>query len=318
MDEVSKLLVSLYAASREYPLDDFQDAALRLVKRQLSFTSAVWGSGLFTARGLTYHSVHLHNERGDLPVLYEEVQHEDAVAFRAWHDAAHTQRFHAPVLYAGRSKSGIRQYAAAVGHQNGLSSWERAPETNLIHWIGLYRERSEDQYTEREMHYMVCLAPHLREALRINRLLHMERLNRESHSYHAAIGDLQGFLYSAEAGFLELVKAECPRWNRVSLPRALLDALAATSHQYTGNEVVVRCRPAGSLMFLRIRRKRAADSLTERERAVALHVARGSTHKVIARALGISPATVRSHIQHIHQKLDLHTNAEIAAHVLVD
>lgn len=54
------------------------------------------------------------------------------------------------------------------------------------------------------------------------------------------------------------------------------------------------------------------DSLTPREREVALHVARGEPNKVIARELGISDKTVQIHRAHVMEKMRAHSGAELA------
>ena len=53
-------------------------------------------------------------------------------------------------------------------------------------------------------------------------------------------------------------------------------------------------------------------SLTEREREVLDHVARGESNKVIAKALGISHNTVKLHVRHIMDKLNLRSRVEAA------
>jgi two-component system nitrate/nitrite response regulator NarL len=53
-------------------------------------------------------------------------------------------------------------------------------------------------------------------------------------------------------------------------------------------------------------------SLTEREREVLNHVARGESNKVIAKALDISHNTVKLHVRHIMDKLNLHSRIEAA------
>ncbi len=53
-------------------------------------------------------------------------------------------------------------------------------------------------------------------------------------------------------------------------------------------------------------------SLTEREREVLEHVARGQSNKVIAQALGISHNTVKLHVRHIMDKLNLRSRVEAA------
>src|SRR5215203_533930 len=57
------------------------------------------------------------------------------------------------------------------------------------------------------------------------------------------------------------------------------------------------------------------ERLTPREHEVALLVAAGLPNAEIARQLGLSPSTVGTYIQHIKQRLELATRAEIAAWV---
>lgn len=53
-------------------------------------------------------------------------------------------------------------------------------------------------------------------------------------------------------------------------------------------------------------------SLTERERQILDHLARGESNKTIARALGISHDTVKLHVRHILAKLNLSSRVEAA------
>ena len=54
------------------------------------------------------------------------------------------------------------------------------------------------------------------------------------------------------------------------------------------------------------------ESLTTREREVLDHVARGQSNKVIAQALDISHNTVKLHVRHIMDKLNLRSRVEAA------
>ncbi len=57
-------------------------------------------------------------------------------------------------------------------------------------------------------------------------------------------------------------------------------------------------------------------SLTSREREVLALLASGTTNKEIAAALGISPSTVKSHLQNILDKLHLENRVQAAAFAL--
>jgi len=53
-------------------------------------------------------------------------------------------------------------------------------------------------------------------------------------------------------------------------------------------------------------------SLTEREREILEHLARGESNKTIARGLDISHDTVKLHVRHILSKLNLTSRVEAA------
>jgi LuxR family transcriptional regulator, maltose regulon positive regulatory protein len=55
---------------------------------------------------------------------------------------------------------------------------------------------------------------------------------------------------------------------------------------------------------------RVSDLLTARERHVLAMISQGLSNKRIARALKISPETVKSHVKHIFLKLEVSTRTE--------
>ena len=59
----------------------------------------------------------------------------------------------------------------------------------------------------------------------------------------------------------------------------------------------------------------ASDPLTARERDVLAKISQGLSNKRIARALEISPETVKSHVKHIFLKLEVGTRAEAVSQV---
>lgn len=61
---------------------------------------------------------------------------------------------------------------------------------------------------------------------------------------------------------------------------------------------------------------RSKTALTAREREVLGQVAGGATNKEIAAALGISPSTVKNHLQNILEKLHLENRVQAAAFAL--
>lgn len=89
--------------------------------------------------------------------------------------------------------------------------------------------------------------------------------------------------------------------------QALLDAVAqAVRH---GRSALAARQHAATLQAL-------YDQLTPREREVAKRVAHGQANRVIAQDLSISAATVQVHRQHVLEKLQAHSAAELAALLL--
>jgi DNA-binding NarL/FixJ family response regulator len=62
----------------------------------------------------------------------------------------------------------------------------------------------------------------------------------------------------------------------------------------------------------------ASQPLTRREREVLSMLAQGMDTQAIARALFLSTATVRNHVQNLMRKLGAHTRAEAVARALKD
>lgn len=65
----------------------------------------------------------------------------------------------------------------------------------------------------------------------------------------------------------------------------------------------------------RRRNANGALGLTEREAEVLGWVARGKTNREISAILVVSPHTVRKHLEHIFEKLAVHTRTAAAAHI---
>ena len=60
----------------------------------------------------------------------------------------------------------------------------------------------------------------------------------------------------------------------------------------------------------------AARGLTPREREVMELLARGRSVPYIQEALSVSHNTVRTHVRHIYQKLDVHSQQELISMVM--
>ena len=98
--------------------------------------------------------------------------------------------------------------------------------------------------------------------------------------------------------------------------QAIVDAVEAV----VDGRAMVPPMMLGSLLRAVVQRRRrqrvereSLEGLTPRELQVLDLLTSGQNGQQIARALIISPETVRTHIQHIMSKLDLHSRAEVVA-----
>jgi two-component system nitrate/nitrite response regulator NarL len=95
------------------------------------------------------------------------------------------------------------------------------------------------------------------------------------------------------------------------------DVIAAIGRAARGELVVA---PAMALKLAQLLQPGAKErargdvlaTLTEREREILDHLARGESNKTIARALDISHDTVKLHVRHILSKLNLNSRVEAA------
>ena len=96
--------------------------------------------------------------------------------------------------------------------------------------------------------------------------------------------------------------------------RALFVTLSAKLEPH-GSELISSVSP-GDEGHAGKRFGRLAGSLTPREREVVRRVALGRSTPQIAADLGLSPATIRSHVRNAMVKVGAHTRAQLVALVL--
>jgi DNA-binding CsgD family transcriptional regulator len=102
-------------------------------------------------------------------------------------------------------------------------------------------------------------------------------------------------------GFAKLTRlGESAPWHVISTPPLPLRAAPVDLHPRMRR---YRDIPAAS----------AGPGLTARERAILELVAQGQSNKEIGRALGISPETVKTHLEHVYGKLSVERRAQAVA-----
>lgn len=96
-----------------------------------------------------------------------------------------------------------------------------------------------------------------------------------------------------------------------SRPDVLFEAVRAAARGE------VRLDPRAQQRLIReVRAPTPQEHLTEREEEVLRHLAAGATNKGIAQALGVSEATVKTHVSNLLSKLGLKSRTQAALHAL--
>jgi two-component system, NarL family, nitrate/nitrite response regulator NarL len=95
--------------------------------------------------------------------------------------------------------------------------------------------------------------------------------------------------------------------------RELCDAIAAVAR---GRTVVAEELQAGIADEIRLRARRDRPLMSERERQTLKLIADGLTAPDIARTLHLSTATVKTHLQHIYEKLGVSERAAAVAEAM--
>lgn len=308
---VSTFLLTLYFHSQNSRVHQFQDLVLDKLKALVPFDSAMWGTATVRPKGLDIHTFHLHKSAEGMVEAYEKVKHLDAVPAELARRERTTMVFNAQTMLAGKKLLPLREFSREFGHENMLISSQYDEQTQLVQWIALLRRDPEKTFPPGEMEMLEQMAPHLMQALALNRLTHVERLlaDRARTHWYAAVVDDRGVIHHAEAGFIELVGAEWPFPHEHQLSPALVKKLRASTAPLMGKGAVVEVTAEDGVLFLRARKRQPIDSLSSGELLVAQLLASGLTQKQIALKLKRSSETVRSHVRNIFKKLGISSTA---------
>jgi DNA-binding CsgD family transcriptional regulator len=307
LSRFSLTVLDLHRMAQELPVDQFQDAALERLKADLHFDAAVWGTATMTPAGIDVHSLHSHRFPDDMMAAFLRVKEQDSAAHRVTQQPRMTIGFSAEEEFTREDQAGIRQFAQDYSKHHCFITSDIHPVTRFVHWISLFRSDRWRRCLDHEVHFLAELAPHLMQALAINRLVHLDRMLGDAarECWSVAIADERGVLYHADARFRDLLEPEWPLSAQERLPADLVRQLQAHDGRVIGRSCVLHCARQQGLLFLKARLRHEVDALTAREFVIAQLLTAGMTHKQIAKQLERSPETVRSQIKSIFEKLQI-------------
>lgn len=316
-DDENELLITLYALTHEQPIEHFQNAALALLKKVVPFDAAIWGTATVAPGGINIHNCHLHNKTPEMVAEYEEIKHLDSASSAMFYQPKATQGFDANSFFDGHNKRQIRAFMSKHEQPHFLLTTDLSPTTHanssLLHWLTLYQAKQSAHFSATDVKRLHLCAPHLKQALALNRSAHLSQTAaRQTHLKGldnplraSAIVDFKGHVYGCDGNFLGLLSKACGEDYASSsvLPVGLTTVLETGKQSFTWQRLVVHCQAEHGLIVLRVRELTIADTLTKREREIAMLVTKGRTAKQVAAELGTAPNTVRTQLQTIYSKL---------------
>ena len=299
--QISDFLLTLHDASMHLAPTSFRHWALGEVQRYVDFDFAMWGAGDGVQREL--HTATIFDQSEDLFSTWEAVKEEDPYAHLVIGNTGKTWALsEIPDMYETRAYNEHWQLYRA---RQMISTMQIDPHTGLHIFVTLAREQKNADFTHDDIRFKNLVTQHLFMAA-----THNDRHFLSTFRAPAALVDRHGLLHAALPDFVALVSEEWGDTGRRQLPPVVIGALWQTG-RYRGNAITLTAEPAGERLLVRAEQG-TFTALSTRENEVAWAYARGHSHKEVARELSIAPATVRSHISRIYEKLDIRDKGALA------
>lgn len=313
MNSFSRALIELYEAAESVSIDVYPQEAVRLVRTLFGFDAAVLGVGdsihslvpdLLVDQAFVY-------KRDECVVAdYGRISDQEAIARRLINGLSQPIYCSCQTFFRSAKLPLLEAFARRHELRQVMLYGTAAAATTPTRWIVLYRGGSQC-FTKRESHGLLALWPHIQRSFIINRLHQLERHVRKREPRAAALVSSSGVIEAADPYFLELLAAEWPRFTRDRLPSNVLSCFYA-GHHFLGSRIRISLNLQEDYIVCRAYEKDLLSALTPAELRVAEQFSRGLTHKDVAHQLGVSQNTVRTHIKHVYEKLEIHDKTRLA------
>ncbi len=290
---------------------EFKQAVMVCLEHLIPFDMALWASG--HTKDLQVNNVYLHNLPHTLMHSWEQVKHQDRLLAGLIANPGVT--FDVYDFYTRQERETLetyQQHSRLFGIENAISTVIPNPDTGLLEVMSLYRSDPERKFSPDERGAKEFVFPLVIEAWHLNQIQHLGNLRGNAFSDSFAICDGKAWIHHAESGFVDLLKGQWPEWSGPEFPEPVklwLEGMETKSLKV--KKIAFNRRDLNDLILVSAHSTSAAVSLTKREEQIAEIFAGGLTYKAIARELGISPFTVRRHIESIYRKMAVSSKAAL-------
>jgi DNA-binding CsgD family transcriptional regulator len=298
-------VIELYRAAPRLRAESFAAYAFSWLKARIPFERGVIVTSFKGASWVDAHFSGVPDPRA-LMESHAKAVHVDIFAQRMLANPFRAQRCgrEDPEVADARFAP-LREHMTRFGARYVLSISIPSTDEEALTSIMFVRESEGGRFTEAQAALLEAVAPHVAEAAAINR---DHGLPRDA---GLEVGALPAALLAADGRFLQTT----PAFARLFWPGAPPDTsylqepiLRALKKGQVwrlpgGRHTLYAHRDDAGGWLLRLRASGPLDQLSAREREIAALFARGVSHKGIAAALSVAPATARNHLQNLYAKL---------------
>lgn len=310
-DDLGEALRHLYGAARRMSLGSFQARAIELLRIRVAFDCCWWGAGTRIDGCHHIHHSYLWNMPGDAPDILNLTEHDNVVAQTASRHPGKALVFATAELESTPATKALARHA---GLCELLVIGLLDPVAELVSFLSVGKQDPTSHFHSTDQRWFELLMPHLGAMLDMSRLndVLLRRTSSEAPNGLLAATDVKGILHVAEPGFTELLRGEWPDWVGPWLPKPLRAHLGSGSEPFRGRCVNAEFSRLDAQLLVKLSPRTLLEELTAQEIAVARMFGNGHSHKDVARALAIAPATARHHLRSIYTKLQVNDKAALA------
>ena len=312
LQSLGTLVHSLYRAAHSEGIRNFDALLFTHLRDVLAFDGAWIGHSTITPAGPVMHSNVLHQLAPDYVQCWEAVQALDPLVHEAIGRPGLPTVLTVDDAYL---HADFRAFLLQFGIAQVLCTTSVDPTLRTCVHLSLYRQAQQPVFAQADRALVAAAMPNLASAIAMNRMRAVESI----HSGNAAprtgvaMASRKGVIQYADPGFGDFILMEWPSWPGGMLPIALLEVETKKRiRSFSGTRISAECETSGDLLMITVRSKSRTDTLTPRERVVALQFSQGNSYKEVARALGMAPSTVRHHLRKVYTKLQIQDKGAIA------
>lgn len=313
MQAFSEAVIDLYEAAEHACVKSYPHEVVRIVRKLIDFDGAVLGLGeafIDDLPNLTVDQSSVFDRDPAILLDYAGVAADDPVTTAFLRGLPAPLVFDCRNAYRQRGHHQLDRFTRRHDIASLLIFGNRPSASAVAKWLVLYRG-IDRTFDASDAAYLLVLWPHLSRGLAVNRSRYLERQAGSEKNRAAALINRLGAIEMADPGFRSLLSVEWPACTANRVPAELMKSWQA-GRDYVGQHIHVSIQGLQGYLLCQAARKSRFDLLTPSEAQVATEFATGASHKTIAKKLGVSDHTVRSHLAHTYVKLGIHSKAELA------